>query len=118
MPAINCPKVRAALTSDGGADGYVAVADNSDFYPGAIVNIADTAGAAAEFVITDLSGTTKIGLRATGRTDSASGKDGSARYTRGGDLSAWKVANTAAISQERQVVSVENSAFSVKIPKV
>lgn len=95
----------AALTGDGDGAGYVTVSDNSKFYPGAQVWLSDDGTAGSQrCIITDLVSTNKIGLRFIGTAPS---------YTRN-DVSAWKTAKSAAISQEAQVVRVEQPTFSKK----
>lgn len=99
MASIPVSAVSAAFTANGGADGYVTVASNAAFYPGATVWLSSTAVASQEAIVSDLSGSTKIGVRfvrAVGTGPS---------YGRN-DCSAFLAADTAMISMPAQVVPI------------
>lgn len=118
MPSINTPTAIDSITVDGTAAGYVTVADNTKYYPRAHVWLTNDDDLPVEYVITDLVGTTKIGLQAVPLSKDANlGRymTGSAIYTRSSAV-AWTVAKHSKIAQDRQVVTVENSAMSVKMP--
>jgi hypothetical protein len=100
MPFLNTPVAFAALSADGNADGYVTVASNEAFYPGARVWLLSNVVASKEYLVTNLSGATLIGLR------EVRDRDGGHRYGRT-PVTQWKVAEAATISQEAQVVDVE-----------
>lgn len=97
----------ASFTSDGTTDGYVTVASNADFYPSARVWIWDDNTAGREYIITDLVGSTKIGVRLVSLVPS---------YTRS-NVSAYTTGQNAKISMDAQVVRVDQPTFS-KTPKV
>jgi hypothetical protein len=102
MASISVAEVMAAFTANGGADGYVTVADNAKFYPSALVWIWSDNVAAKQYVITDLVGTTKIGVRLVQNMPI---------YHRS-DVSAYTLAQNSKISQEAQVVRVVQPTFS------
>lgn len=100
MPFMDLKDKFALLTANGGADGYATVADNTPFYPGASVWIRSTLVAPKEYVITDLVGTTKIGLRLK------TGQTGGQNYTRN-SIAEYLLADTASLAMNAQVVAVE-----------
>lgn len=62
MPSEQVPQITAILTAVGGADGYVSVASNEGFFPGAFAWLND--GVDMQYVqIAELVGPTKIGIR-------------------------------------------------------
>lgn len=65
MPAtIRVASLKAALTANGGTDGYATLASNTGFYPGAKGWIGKADGSLQRRVVfTDLSGATKVGCR-------------------------------------------------------
>lgn len=97
MASVFAPERFAALTADGEAAGYITVADNEGFYPGAVAWIRDNNSDPLECIITELVGTTKIGLR-NKRTGSYGGRT---------DMSGYTIAQNATISMEGQVVAVD-----------
>lgn len=103
MASIHVPEAYAVLTVDGGADGFVTVADNSKFYPGATAWLYSTS-ASQECTITELSGTTKVGLRFK-KAYPSYGRDSCTAYT---------TALTSKLSMESQVVSVDQPTFAKK----
>ncbi len=92
------PKAVARLTQDGGADGYVVVADNTPFWPGARVQLWGNTLPTLVCVVTDTPDTDKVGLRVL--TDPNGGDGGTGRT----DVSAYTVALASTIAQERQLV--------------
>lgn len=110
MPSVLSPEVTAALTVNGTDQGYVGVADVAPFYPGARVWLSSATGPSPkEYIITDLVAST-IGLR-----EILSARDGSARYGKT-PVSQWTVAVGSRISQERQVVTVEEAHIKISRP--
>lgn len=114
MSSIAAPSVTAALTADGDNTGFVTVASNALFYPGATAFLISTMAPSQECIITELSGATRIGLRFLNRTD-ASGRVPGPYFGRN-DCSAYKAADSANITQPAQAVRVE-PAFS-KLEKI
>ena len=108
MPNVEIPAANAAFSADGDAQGYITVASNAAFYPGAKVWLIKPLGGAPFFlpllqqagIITDLNGATKIGVR----FDNPIGTGPS--YGRN-DCSAFTLADGSYIMQERQLVRVE-----------
>lgn len=114
MPFVNSPVTQDTLTADGDTNGYVTVAANDNYYPGAKVWLADNGTAGnAEFVVTDLKGSTKIGLR---KLPTFGVNAQGPQYGRS-DVSAWTVANGTTISQRATVVRVELSNIT-KVPLI
>lgn len=64
MAGIYAKAITVALTAGGSADGFITVADNTGVYVGTNGYIAH-AGVAVAVTVTELVGTTKIGLRLT-----------------------------------------------------
>lgn len=94
MPSYEIPASQVETTDAGTADGYLVVADNTTIFPNAIVNLVKADGTdGGEYQVIDLDGTTKIGLRKTGKV---------ANYGRS-DLTAFLTGSK--IFQEAQVVS-------------
>jgi hypothetical protein len=115
MPAINCPQTNEALTADGDALGYVTVTSNANYYPGARVWMSDNGTVGnKEYIVTDLSGATKVGLREV--LDFTDKQKRGPRYGRT-PVNQWTVANGSKISQVPTVVRVELSNFT-KVPLV
>jgi hypothetical protein len=100
MPFFQCPMARAALTANGGTDGYATVADATPFYPGAHVWLRSALVASKEYIVTDIAAGNKIGLR------EVLPEYGGQTYGRT-PLGQWLLADTASIDQESQVVRVE-----------
>jgi hypothetical protein len=109
MPSISVPEASAALTANGGATGYVTVADNTPFYPGCIAWLSNTDAVNQRCLITDLSGTTLIGIRFLPEENDPVGKQFSARYQGYGrsNCSAFTVAKSSRISMSSQLAPVE-----------
>lgn len=101
----------AAFTVNGGADGFITVADNTSFYPGAFAWISSATQPSRRVQITSLSGATKIGVRFYGDSASGASFDASISYGRS-DVSAFLLADAAAINQEGQVVRVVQPALA------
>lgn len=100
----------AAFAADGGSDGYITVADNTIFYPGAFAWIVSSLVAARRVQVTNLSGATKVGVRFYG--DSASGATAGTSPSYGrSDVSAYKLADSATLNQEAQAVRVVQPLF-------
>jgi len=108
---IQIPAANAAFTADGTAAGLVTVADNTPFYPGAIVNIRDNTGKSQECTITSLSGTTKIYVRFN-NFSGAAGPPSGPSYAAGNDISGWTLANQSYIFQDSQLCRVEYVAVT------
>lgn len=106
MPSIWVPEAFAALTADGGADGYATVADNSKFCPGAEVFLSSDLVAGSRGIVTDLVSTNKIGVRLIKEFPLQPPSYGRS------DLSAYKLADNAKISMPGQVVPVNQPSFS------
>jgi len=93
----------SALTANGSLDGYATVTSNVAFKVGATVWIRSNTVAGRQCVVTDLSSSTKVGLRFY--TNDQTSADSVPRYGRS-DLSAYLLADGAAISQEAGIVPV------------
>lgn len=103
MASYDISAAQASLVAIGGADGYVQVADNSPFYPNAFVWVMKADGSdGGQYQITDLVGTTKIGLKAV-TTYPNYGK---------AKLTAFLVGST--IFQEEQLVRIEETTKQAK----
>lgn len=100
MLSINCPKVHAALSADG-ANGYITVTSNTDFWPGAHVWLNSSTQDPTEYIISEVTSDNEIGLRPIQ-------PNGGAIYTRA-DTSIWKVADSATIDQAPQLVQGEEN---------
>lgn len=111
MHYIEVPATSAALSADGDAQGYVTVASNANFYPGATAWLTSNTQPAKYCKITDLSGATKIGLRFINEK-TTSGAFVGPSYIRN-SCAAYLVADGARIDMEASVVPVEAS-FSKK----
>lgn len=109
MSSIIIGSTSAALTANGGSDGFATVASNANFYPGAVVSIISGTVAGKDCLVTELSGSTKIGLRFIDVRNSSGDLVGPS-YGRS-DLSAYLTADTAKVFQSTQAVRV-NPAFS------
>jgi hypothetical protein len=58
------PNKKAALTAGGGSDGFVAIGDNTGFYPGGIAWLSKADGSDQQkCLVTELRGTAEVGLR-------------------------------------------------------
>lgn len=104
---IQVPSAMASLTVDGGTDGYVTVASNAAFYPGAEAWLRSDTVDGVHCIITDLVSTNKIGLRFVperGETGPSYGRN---------SCSAYHVANNAKIYMPKQLVVVD-PAFNKK----
>lgn len=95
------PEANAALTVDGGSDGYITVADNTPFYPSAEAFLYSTNVTGQRVMITDLVGSTKIGIRFLAEFPNRVPTYGKS------DCSTLKLADSAKISMPGQVVRVE-----------
>lgn len=93
----------AALTVNGGSDGYATVTSNAAFKVGATVWIRSSTVAGRQCVVTDLNGSNKVGLRFYANDQTS--VDSVPRYGRS-DLSAYLLADSATISQEAGIVPV------------
>lgn len=102
MPNIEIGKQYALLTGNGGADGYVKVTSNANFWPGATVWLYASNGLHQEAIITDVVSTTDIGIR-------FKRGQGQGQQCGRSDCSAFLTANAASISQEMQTVRVIDS---------
>lgn len=116
MPFFNAPQTSEALTGNGDASGYVTVTSNANYYPGAYCWLVGNTAAAKRYVITDLVGTTKVGVQLI-LSDAGDGKKGQPpRYTRT-PVTEYTVADVARISQEPSTVYVELSNIQ-KVPLI
>lgn len=104
----------AAFTANGGADGFITVADNTGFYPGALAWIWSSTQASRRVQITSLQGTTKIGVRFHGNAAEGETRGVAPSYGRD-SVSAFLLADGATIDQEAQAVRVIQPTIS-KIP--
>lgn len=118
---ISVAAASAALSANGVAAGYVTVASNSGFYPGAFAWLTDTTGRNQRCKITGLNingVANTIGLRFVSdlndRPVTASGAATGPTYTRS-DCSAYTTLNGARIEQEAGVVPLQN--VSTVVPK-
>jgi hypothetical protein len=102
MPNIWVPEAYAALTVNGSATGYITVADNTLFYPTAEVVISSATEPGRKAVITDLVGTTQIGLRYL--------QDFPAQNNRYGrdSMAIFHIADQAVVCQPGQIVRVND----------
>lgn len=105
MAGIILKQATANLTSDGDATGYATVASNADFYAGAQLFISDGNSASQLCQVTDLVGTTKIGLRFI----NVDGRLNPPQYGIKSDLSAYTVAQGARLDLFSQVVDEYNN---------
>lgn len=104
MASIPVPEAFAVLTAAGGADGYATVASNTGYYPGCDAWLYDTvSGLSKHCMITDLVGSTKVGLRII--PDSGSGAGPS--YGRS-SLTAFPI-TTSSLSMPAQTARVDAS---------
>jgi len=106
MASIWAPEAFAVFSADGTADGYAVVTDNSPFYPSAEVFISNDNVQGQRAIITELSGTTKIGIRFVKEfplTTPSYGRNSMAAYT--------AVLNSK-IHMPGQVVRVDQPTFS------
>ena len=101
---IQVPAAAANLTANGGATGYVTVADNTPFYPGCIAWLSDTDGS-QRCLITDLVGTTLVGLRFL-LEENCGYRFQPPSYGRS-NCSAYTLAKSAKINMPAQVAPVE-----------
>jgi hypothetical protein len=115
MPSINTQATADALTGNGDADGYVTITSNAAYYPGAFVWMrSGGATTPTRYIVTDLSGATKVGLREVLASDD-NAKTGP-QYGRT-PVTQWTVANSARIFQEECTVRVDWSNYA-KVPFV
>jgi hypothetical protein len=114
MPNIQIPQAVAAFAADGGADGFITVADNTPFYPGATVFLVDNNGLSQECVITKLSGATKIGVRFTNGPKADGSPARGYNYGRN-PCDAFTLANGSRIMQDSQLCPVEHTTVVKKI---
>lgn len=108
MASEEVPAAGAALTGDGDATGYVTVADNSPFYPGAEAWLSN-ATLNQRVIITDLNGTTKIGVRFVADVVSNSS---ALMYGSRSSATAFTVASGSRINMPQQLVRVVQPTFS------
>ena len=103
MPNAQIPEAVIPLTADGTALGAVTVNPTTVIYPGTIVNlyssVAGTKVCKVLSVADDGTGVLKLGPVQTTKTDTIS-----YGYS---DVSAWKIANSATLFVEKQIVPVE-----------
>lgn len=100
MPFFNAPDTLDALTANGDDTGYVTVASNEKYYPGAQAWLrSDTLGP-KEYVVTDLVGPDKVGLR------EVLPRGNGPQYGRT-PLTQWTTATNATIAQAGTTVAVE-----------
>lgn len=109
MPFIDAPDATAALTANGGADGYVTVADATPFYPGALVWLRSNTVASKQYEITDIAAGNKIGVR------EVLSMYGGQTYART-PVNQFTTVDAATISQERGPVRVELTYNKVSNP--
>jgi hypothetical protein len=117
MPFTNAPATDELLTANGGADGYATVTSNAAYYPGAFVWLLSSGQASKRYVVTDLSGATKVGLREVLDWDDNVKRAAGPQYGRT-PINQYTTAQGAKISQERSTVYVEDSTASVKVSKL
>jgi hypothetical protein len=98
MAGIISPQTQAALTANGGTDGFVTVADNSLFPIGARVYISSNTQASRLCVVAEWQGTTKVGLRFIN-----SEKD-PPQFGVKNSMAAFLLADTATLSKPYQVI--------------
>lgn len=103
MPFYNAPDAVAAITVDGDANGYVTVADASQFYPGARAWLRSNTQASKEYEVTDIATGNKIGLR-----EVPAERYGGVKYGRT-PVTQFKAAEGATICQSATTVAVELS---------
>jgi hypothetical protein len=104
MPFYNAPATTDALSGNGDSAGYVTVASNAKYYPGAKVWLRSSTQESKQYIVTDLNGTTKIGLREV--LDSGDNTKRGPQYGRT-PLTQWLTADGAQICQEPSTVAVE-----------
>ena len=109
MSSIVIAAAGAALTANGGSDGFVTVASNALFYPGATLYLSSSTVAGRLCLVTELSSTDKVGLRFIDKT-TTSGIPAGPQYGRD-DCSAYLTANNARIDQPQQTCRV-NANFT------
>lgn len=117
MPFINTPQTDELITANGNAAGYVTVTSNAAYYPGAKVWLRGTTTASKQYVVTDLSGADKVGLREVLDWDDHVKRAAGPQYGRT-SCAQWTTADAARLSQERCTVRVEDSTASVKVPLI
>ena len=110
MASIWVPEAYAVFSSNGTADGYAVVADNSKFYPSAECFVSADGIDGVRAVITDLISSTKVGIRVVGEFPNRVPTYGRS------PMVAFTTALNAAISMPGQVVRVEQPTFQ-KIPQ-
>lgn len=98
------PAAHAALTADGGSNGYVQVANNALFPVGAKVWLSSSTVTGVNCIVTDLVGTTQVGLRFI----PTFAKAGIAPAYGKSNCSAYLVANSAALDIDAQLVPSPN----------
>jgi hypothetical protein len=94
----------AAFTANGGADGFITVTSNADFFPGAFAWVFSTTQTSKYCIITELSGSDKIGVRFFDKK-TTSGLSTGPSYIRD-SVAAFLLADGARIEQEAGVVPV------------
>lgn len=117
MPFFNTPNTDEALTGNGDAAGYVTVTSNAAYYPGATVWLRSGTTASKRYMVTNLSGADKVGLREILDWDDNVKRAAGPQYGRTSCVQ-WLTADGARISQEKSTVYVENADFSAKVSKV
>lgn len=94
---VDIPEVIIDVKNPGTSDGFVDIGDNSNFYPGATVVIWSSTQPGVECIVTELSGSTKIGLR----------RKGGWQNTGRSDMSMFLKTEGAHVNQPAQVVRIE-----------
>jgi hypothetical protein len=101
-----------ALTANGTTGGFVTVADNSPFYPGAVCSIYGTTAAAKSCLIVQLSGATLVQLQVL----PAFATIGAAPNYGASDMSAFTTADGAKIAIPAQAAPVQSANPVTKKP--
>jgi len=115
MASIVVKATGANLTANGTNTGYATVASNADFYPGATAWISSSTQASRQCLITDLVGTTQIGVRFIDTVSDGS-QPKSPRYPDYGhsNIATFLLADSARIDQESSVVPLQSVSTIVK----
>jgi len=104
MPSTYVTEKHAALTADGTAAGLVTIASNEDWLPGVTAWLSSTTETSIEVVVAEQVGTTQLKLRA---------KTNKAQHGVS-DVSAFTLADDAALSHEGQIVPVMATFVAAK----
>lgn len=106
MAYINVPYQTAAVSADSTSGGYITVASNAGFVAGAEVTMSGTGKVTQHYEITDLKGTTQIGLRLVTYPKRPQGFGRS-------DVSAYTLAAASKITQFPQVAQFSDKAATL-----